>query len=118
MDTSHRFNVAPLSGDAIAAQPNSDQRAPTRDHLLWGRLKTDKEKIDILFLHTASDVRSNSERGFPIFSNRFGFIDRTRRTGHENRGNYYICIIALSTERGEEIMTPNIDDCEDSSFTL
>ena len=38
VDTSHRFNVAPLSGDAIAAQPNSDQRAPTRNHLLWGRL--------------------------------------------------------------------------------
>ena len=29
--------------------------------------KTDKEKIDILFLHTASDVKSISERGFPIF---------------------------------------------------
>ena len=29
--------------------------------------KTDKEKIDILFLHTASNVKSISERGFPIF---------------------------------------------------
>ena len=76
-------------------------------HVFLGVRKTkkaEKETLDLLFKAVASNLSWCAERGFPIFANRFGPMDLSRKTATETQGNYYVIFICLNTKHGRRIM--------------
>jgi hypothetical protein len=68
-----------------------------------------KDHLDQLHQRVTIDLRRNSERDMPRSSNRFGFMDRSRVTGTERKGNLFIFLVSLHTFQGIGIMKPFLD---------
>ena len=68
-----------------------------------------KDHLDQLHQRVTFDIRRNSERNIPRSSNRYGFMDRTRITATERKGNLYVFLVALHTFQGIGIMKPFLE---------
>lgn len=69
----------------------------------------DKDRVDQLHQRVAMELHRNSERDFPRFSIRFGWMDLTRLTGKEREGGLHIFFVLMHTIQGQAIMKPYLD---------